>query len=220
MKKIFCALLIITLMIPNMTILAAEQTDDLLVLKSTFTSEPGQRQVELMNECALPVYEDKSTREILPDGLQRIYGAITFDNCLVNDRYKFIGQCSVYNRSSENATLEYTQGSTKTTSWNVSTTVSGKTEVKNAFLAKIEATLGVTVGTSYTTQSSSTVTCRMTVRPNKTGYIDAYHKSGYASGYIRYDDYTPDGKWVKSGKLTISGHSIVKGSVHYDVYEE
>ena len=206
-------------MIPNLTVLATAQSDDLQVLKSTFTSEPGQKQIEAMNECALPVYEGKSTREILPDGLQRIYGEVVFDNSLVNNRYRFIGQWSAYNGTSKDGKLEYTQGRTETTKWDVSATVSGKTEIKNAFFKKLEASFGVALGTSYTTQSSSTTTYTMTVSPHKTGYIDAYHKSGYGKGYIKYFDYTPAGRLVNSGKIEISGHAIVQG-VHYDSYEQ
>lgn len=222
MKKVFCKILILAISImPAISATAANlETNDSPILKSTFTNEPNEEQIELMEKERLPIYEDKSSREITSDGYQRVYGAVTFDTSTINNRYSFIGQCSAYNATSSYGTLQYTQGITKTTSWNVNTTVSGKSEVKAPFLAKLEASLGVAVGTSTTTSKSSTAMYSMSVSPYKTGYIDAYHKAGYGSGSIKYYDYTPSGNYARSGNLTVSGYAIVQGSVHYDAYEK
>lgn len=192
------------------------------VLKSNFTNVPTEHQLKIMEENTreYPIKEDITTLEITPEGYQRKYGEVVFDTRSIINRHKFIGQVSAYNKTSTSGTLQYRQDSTVTTKWSVSSSVSGNAEISAPFLSKIKADLGVTVGSSITTSKTSTVSYTSTVRPGRTGYIDAYHKAGYGSGYIKWWDYTPTGVLVRTGKTTVSGNTIVKNSVHYDAYEK
>lgn len=221
-KKFNAVLLCASIILSSVSIVSAESLESTSLdneLNAVFTDIPSEEQIKTMEEGGYyKVYP--TVKEITSDGYQRKYGAVTFTTCNVNNKYSFIGQCSAYNGTSSNGTLSYTQSKSATTNWNVSSTVSGKTEVSVPYLAKVEATVGVTVGTGTTTSASSTATYTMTVKPGKTGVIEAYHQSVNASGTIKYWDYTPSGTLVRSGNLSVSGNSIVKGNVYYNAYEK
>lgn len=219
-KKIKIYILLpLLLFATTMTTTAADETEDIPV--TIWTDEPSERAIELMNEARqAPVYEYPEMYSDIVDGYLREYGNMKFTTSEVKNTYNFIGQASSYNNTLYPTTLQYMQGSTSTTNWNVSSTVKGSADVKLAFLGKIKAELGVTVGTSNTTTRSSQALTTITISPGKTGYIDAYHKAVYAVGAIPYWDYTPNTvEVVRSGSINVSGYAIVQNSVHFDTYE-
>lgn len=198
------------------------------VLTAEFTDIPTKTQIEAMrqngNDVTKKISKDlqnaeSSTREM--PGYRTVYGNMVFNTCKINPRYNFIGQARAFNSSSQPGILAYTQETTKSTDWSVSTSVSGDTDVSVPFLAKIKASLGVTVGKNNTTSRTTTASYTMTVSPGKTGFIDAYHQSGYASGYIPvkgYDNFT--NKLVFDKNIEVYGHAIVASSIYYEVYEK
>lgn len=219
-KKIKIYILLpLLLFATTMTTTAADETEDIPV--TIWTDEPSERAIELMNEARQdPVYEYPEMYSDIVDGYLREYGNMNFSTSEIKNTYNFIGQVSTHNNTPSPANLQYTQSSSSTTSWNVSGTVKGSADVTLAFLGKIKAELGVTVGTSFTTSSSSQALTTITVSPGKTGYIDAYHKAVYAVGSIPYWDYTPDTvEVVRSGSINVNGYAIVQNSIHFDAYE-
>lgn len=189
---------------------------------ATWTDEPSERAIELMEEARQnPVYEYPEAASEIVDGYLREYGSMKFTTSEIKNTYNFIGQASYHNGSTKPEVLQYMQGSTTTTTWNVSGTIEGSADIKLAFLSEIKAKLGVTVGRSTTTTKSSQALATLTVDPGYTGYIDAYHKAVYAVGSIPYWDYAPGTVSVeRSGSINVSGYAIVQNSIHFDSYEK
>lgn len=219
-KKIKIYILLpLLLFATTMTTTAADETEDIPV--TIWTDEPSERAIELMNEARQdPVYEYPEMYSDIVDGYLREYGNMVLTTSEVKNTYNFIGQVSYHNAGSSNNTLQYRQSSTTTTNWDVSSTVKGSADVKLAFLGEIKAELGLTVGASYTTSASNEALATLSIRPGKTGYIDAYHKAVYAVGSIPYWDYTPNtAEVVRSGNINVNGYTIVQNSIHFDGYE-
>ena len=193
-----------------------EANDSLPILDAKFRSEPTEKELADIEKNKGSIIETPSTKEITPEGYQRKYGAVEFTTTSMNNTFNFIGEASAYNGTSSSARLQYTQGTTKTTSWNVSTNVSGKSEVSAPFLAKIEATVGVGVSKSSTVSKSSSVLYEITVPSKKTGVISAYQKAVYASGNIKWFDYSPSGTYIRQGSDKVSGSAVIDGGIHYN----
>lgn len=183
-----------------------------------FSSIPSAEAIQTMKEsyrAPVPYKDICSERGITPDGYQRVYGEVILETTNNNDTYEFLGEVSTYNSSPNPMNLRYTQGSSKTSHWDVSGNVSGTGEISVPLISKVEATIGVAVSKSNTITSGTEVGADMIVDAYKSGKITAYQKAVYVKGYIKYNDYAPDGTGpVRSGTETVSGSLVKKNAYH------
>lgn len=143
--------------------------------------------------------------------MTKYYTNVQLTTCQRNNYYNPIGFSTYKNSSSLPATLQYSQGQTVQTTWNVTGNVSASTSVSVPVLAKVQATAGVTVGRSTTTQQSSTAIATMTIPANKTGTIYAFHGAVEAQGTITWVNMDDDGIIYGSGIEAIGGAFIMNG---------
>lgn len=116
-----------------------------------------------------------------------------------------VGQTQAYNGTSSPATLSYTQASSASTSWSVSTQVSTTAELKTNYFQKLSATLGASYTTTNTTSSSTSILYSISVPAGKTGYIYAWLPGGYSYGTANYKEYlyfSTTGTFAATGKTT------------------
>ncbi|MEX1029745.1 MAG: hypothetical protein WDZ91_06830 [Paenibacillaceae bacterium] len=120
-----------------------------------------------------------------------------------NDPYHYlVGQTQAYNGTSSPATLSYTQASSTTSHWSVTSQVSATADLKTNYLQKLSLTLGGTYTNSNTTTSSTTILYTISVSAGKTGYIFAWLPGGYSYGTAKYKEYlysTVSGQFYATG---------------------
>lgn len=185
-------------------------------VQGEFRSEPNKEEIDLMNEGRIDIPKEPQARKILPDGTLRLYSNVNLTTTTKKDTYNFLGEASYYNNTSRDAKLQYSQEVTKTTRWDVTSNISASTEVSAPFLAKVEGTVGVSVGSSNTVSRSSRALAEMTVSPGKTGSIAAYNKAVYAGGTIAYKDYySSTGRPKGSGTEVVRGYVVRDGNLHF-----
>lgn len=198
-----------------------ELKDSPEIVQGEFRNEPNKEEINLMNEGRIDIPKDPQTRKILPDGTLRLYSNVNLTTATKRDSYSFLGEASYYNNTSRDAKLQYSQEVTKITRWDVTSNISASTEVSAPFLAKVEGTVGVSVGSSNTVSRSSRALADMIVSPGKTGSIAAYNKAVHARGTIAYKDYySSTGRLKGSGTESVSGYVVRNGNLHFIANEK
>lgn len=144
------------------------------------------------------------------DGFIYIFDDYDLDYSEVDKYFKKIGSVNFENRSS-NLTwdLKYTQSSANTVKWSVSVNISGKTEIGNKFLGKIEAAAGLTVSREKTYAESTIVENTLEIQPGNWGMISKYQYGRSGNGRLVYKKYSPDGiSWIGMYYETAGGWAI------------
>ncbi|GEM_PF-3538452 len=128
--------------------------------------------------------------EIIPMILLETFERYDQSSYFINWEYRETGVARLDNRAGVNpAKLEYRQTTSGSTTASFSGAASGSAEVQNAIVAKLNATVGFTVGLSRTWSSSTTVASEMLVPAGKVGYIYAYVPGASSSGTAVYKVY-------------------------------
>lgn len=127
----------------------------------------------------------------LPSGYTYSFSSYSQNLTKKDLKFDHLGTASYENNSSQSESLEYSQGNSIDTTWDVRGEVSGDAEFGTALLGKIKASVGVSVARISRTGSSTTVSATYNVPSGYIGYIDRY-KPAYASGgmvtYKRYQN--------------------------------
>ena len=132
--------------------------------------EPTPEQIEEAIKNRMPLPEEDFSIMASRRAYERLYGSITYTvRPTLNRMYNPIGNVSATNRTGSPTPLSYTQAQTKTTTWNVTASVSGEAEVGTRLIASIKATVGGSVGASWTTQRGRNFSYSSNISPGKTG---------------------------------------------------
>ncbi|WP_310552125.1 hypothetical protein [Paenibacillus glufosinatiresistens] len=159
-----------------------------------------------------------------------IPGSYTIDYSSKDSYHYKVGHTQAYNAGTVPAPLNYTQGQQATSTWSVTTQVSGTAELKTNYLTKLGLTLGGSYTYSNATQSSSSIAYTLYVTPGYTGFIDACLPGGYANGTAKYKEYMYSygtGTFIATGNTVSNsnegGWSPVSNSsiyaLHFDTHE-
>lgn len=134
-----------------------------------------------------------------------------------NWTFKSAGTVRVKNTSKASAKFTYTQQSSTTTQWDVSVAISGSAEIKNSFLGKIEASLGVTVDRKKAWTKGTSYGISTTVPKNSTAYLTAYAVGVRDKGRLVYKKYTRSGTLVGYYYESTGGTAVSKNDANIEL---
>lgn len=169
-----------------------------------------------------PKDSQKDTSLIMPkappkDSFRYVFSNYTSSSNSKNIRYNRLGTFTVYNAGNSSVGGQYTQQSSKVTSWTVGTNISSDTSVGNSFLAEVRAKLGMTTTRSKTTSAGTSHGVTFTVPAKKTVEAVAYRYGGKSSGKLVWNKYSSSGSLVGVYTESANGTAVDSNGVHVDV---
>ncbi|MWC29749.1 hypothetical protein [Paenibacillus sp. MMS18-CY102] len=130
------------------------------------------------------------------DGFTYIFNGYVSSAAQKNWYYQNMGTVRIENNLTTSASANYSQTTSKESQWNVGINISGRTEVKASFLAKLEVELGGSWGISKTFTSGTSYGISQVIPAKTTAYITAYSVGGSSHGNLEYKKYSPGGTLV------------------------
>ncbi|MGP3788441.1 hypothetical protein [Paenibacillus sp. 1A_MP2] len=110
-----------------------------------------------------------------------------------NWRYQNMGTFRVANTSPGNTTATYTQQSTNTATWNVTSSIKNSAQLKVGFLAGTSLEMGIQLSDAKTYSSGKTYGVSKTIPGNTTIYMTNYAVGVNTAGNLVYKKYAPGG---------------------------
>lgn len=131
--------------------------------------------------------------------------------------YKSTGTIRVNNALDKPATLSYTQQTTTETKWNVSSSISAKTELSLGFLAGVEASTSLQVDSTKTWTKGTTYGVGIEVSAKTTAYLTNYAVGINSNGKFIYKKYASSGSQVGIYEETAGGTVISKDDANVEL---
>lgn len=134
-----------------------------------------------------------------------------------NRKFHKLGEYSVSNSRNRTVTGQYTQESSKTTSWTVGSNISGETKIGNAFLGEISAKWGLSASKTKTTVAGAKYGVSFSVPPKKMSIATAYRHGGKSTGKLTWKKYSPSGTQVGIYTEIANGTAVDSNGIHINV---
>lgn len=162
-------------------------------------------------------YSGISVMAVPSDGYNYSFSYYDVNSPKRNWKYKSAGTVRVANTRSTSVNFTYTQQENTTTSWNVSSTISGTTSVKASFLGELELTMGLTTDANKSWSKGTSYGISTSVPGNSTAYLTAYAVGINDYGKLVYKKYTKSGSLVGYYYESAGGTAISKNDANIEL---
>lgn len=233
-KRIISAAMVLFFSVSNILPISANGISG--EMDSVFSSVPDERDIELMNNHQEYKYgswiitpdgdkvaineSDRQTRDYL-SGIVLWTFKSYIPNATDSYDYKhFVSSVSLKNNSSQEIPLKYTQENTTTVEWVVEGNVDVDADLEFAIFGELQASFGLGVSKTTTSQASTEVEFVMPIPPYKTGKISKYYAGKYSGGKAVWEgENVIGGDYVGIKEELCGAWAIAANEVNY-VYDE
>ncbi|GIP19774.1 hypothetical protein [Paenibacillus sp. J22TS3] len=121
------------------------------------------------------------------------------------------------NSTNAPGSIQYEQQNTTSGKWNVSTNISGKSEIKVPFLSKIEVQIGGSWGTERGWTKNVKYGAVQSVSSNTTIYLTNYKVAANSSGKLQWKKYSSSGTQVGVYEESAEGYAVSLSDINIEV---
>ncbi|MCP3772017.1 hypothetical protein NLX71_01610 [Paenibacillus sp. MZ04-78.2] len=166
----------------------------------------------------VPLSQRVQTLSPPSDGFVYVFSTYNPNYVTKDWRYQNLGTFRYQNSTSAPATIQYEQTYTTAGKWNVGVNISGKSEIKAAFLAKLEVAVGGSWGYERQWTSGTKYGANQTVNPNTTIYLTNYQVGANTSGLLVWKKYSPSGtSLLGTYTETAGGYAVSMSDLNIEV---